>query len=193
MTGLIILAAGESRRLGEPKQSLLYNGKTLLQHAAKTAVGSACRPVIIISGAYAEEIQLQIKEQPVIIYQNTQWQEGIASSIRLGIKMLQQAEPEVSAVILMVCDQPHVSTELINNLISKKAATGKDIVASSYNDTLGVPVLFDKKLFAELLLLKGAEGAKNLLFKYKDALVRVSFPLGNIDIDTAEDYKALIS
>lgn len=193
MTGLVILAAGESRRLGEPKQNVLHNGESLLQHAVKTAVYSACRPVIIILGAYAEEIQLQIKEQTVVIYHNPQWQEGMASSIRLGIKMLQQTEAGVSAVIFMVCDQPHVNTELLDDLINTKAATGKDIVASSYNNTLGVPVLFDKKFFPELLLLKGGEGAKKLLLKHKNSLVSVPFPLGSIDIDTAKDYEALIS
>lgn len=192
MTGLVILAAGESRRLGEPKQKLLHKGKSLLQHAVRTGVDSACRPVIIILGAYAREIQSYIKDQPVIICQNSQWQEGMASSIRSGIKLLQQ-EFAVSAAILMVCDQPHVNTELLDDLINKKAATGKDIVASSYNNTLGVPVLFDKKLFPELLLLKGGEGAKKLLLKHKDSLVSIPFPLGSIDIDTAKDYETLVS
>jgi len=193
MTGLVILAAGESRRLGEPKQNLLHNGVSLLQHVVKTAVDSACRPVIIILGAYAEEIQFHIKEQQIIICQNPQWQEGMSSSIRLGIKMLQQTEPAVSAAVLTVCDQPHVNAELLENLINTKAATGKDIIASSYNNTLGVPALFDKKLFPELLLLKGVEGAKKLLFKHTESVVSIPFPLGSIDIDTLQDYEALIS
>lgn len=193
MTGLVILAAGESSRLGAPKQKLRFNGKSLLQRVTETAVNSVCKPVIVILGAYAEEVQSQLKEQPVLIYHNLQWQEGMASSIRLGIKMLQQTEPGISAVILMVCDQPHVSTILINGLINKKAATEKQIVASFYNNTLGVPVLFDKKMFPELLSLKGEEGAKRLLLKHKESLVSIPFALGSIDIDTAKDYEALIS
>lgn len=193
MTGLVILAAGESLRLGKPKQQLLYNGKTLLQRAAAAAINSACKPVVIILGAYAEKIELQIKNLPVIIHHNCQWHEGMASSIRSGIQRLQQTEPGVSAVILMVCDQPHVSTELINDLIQKKEITGKEIVASFYDNTPGVPVLFEKKLFPELLLLKGREGAKKLLLKYQESLVSVPFPPGNIDIDTIKDYEDLIT
>lgn len=191
MTAAVILAGGGSSRFGEPKQKILYKGKSLLKHVIDTAIDAGCQPVITILGAFAEEIHADIEKEKVNIFHNPQWEEGMSSSIRLGIEMLKKTETTVSEVIVMVCDQPFVTTELLNHLISEKAASGKDIVACSYNYTLGVPVLFDKKIFPELLLLKGDEGAKKLLTSHEQCVAAIPFPLGNIDIDTKEDYKAL--
>lgn len=193
MTGLIILAAGASSRLGEPKQKVLFKGKTLLQRTVDTALHSACRPVIVVLGAYSDEIQAEIKSEDVIIYHNPQWEEGMASSIRSGIEVLEKTESEVSDVIIMVCDQPFVDTTLLDLMINKKAVTGKEIVACSYKNTLGVPVLFDKKFFPELLALEGEEGAKKLIMKHKELVADTLFPPGSFDIDTKDDYEALIT
>ncbi len=191
MTGLVILAAGPSTRLGEPKQKIIFQGKSLLQRAVDSAIHSACRPVIIILGAYANEIQADIENEDVFIYPNSRWEEGMSSSIRLGIEVLQKTQPTVSNVILMVCDQPFADTTLLNNMVNKKAITGKGIIACSYSNTLGVPVLFDKKFFSELLKLKGQEGAKKLIMKHRESVADIPFPLGSFDIDTIDDYKAL--
>lgn len=192
MTGLIILAAGASTRLGKPKQKIIFNGKSLLQRAVETAVNSDCRPVIVILGAYAIEIQAEIEDKNVIIYHNSQWEEGMASSIRSGIKVLQKTGSIVSGVILMVCDQPFADTALLNDMINKQAITGKEIIACSYNNTLGVPALFDKKFFPELLSLKGQEGAKKIIMNHKESVAEIPFPLGSFDIDKIEDSEALI-
>ncbi|MDB5247667.1 MAG: MobA-like protein [Segetibacter sp.] len=193
MTGLVLLAAGASTRLGQPKQQLQFKGKTLLQQAIDTAIHSGCSPVIVVLGANAGPIEDELENLRVRIIHNSQWQEGMASSIRLGIDELQKAEPAISYVIVMVCDQPFVDSLLLQQLIEAKKSTGKKIVASFYNNTAGVPVLFDKSLFPELLLLKGQDGAKKLLVKHSEEVALIPFPLGNIDIDTADDYKALAS
>lgn len=193
MTGLIIIAAGPSSRLGHPKQKILFKGKSLLQNAVEIALNLQCKPVIVILGAHNEEIRPDIENEGIIIYDNPYWEEGMSSSIRLGIAILQKTEPRVSDVIIMVCDQPFIDTGLLETLRNKKAITGKGIIACSYNDTLGVPVLFDKKFFPELLLLEGQEGAKKLLLKHKESLADIPFPLGNVDIDTIEDYEALMT
>jgi molybdenum cofactor cytidylyltransferase len=189
MTGIIILAAGASGRLGKPKQNLIYKGKTLLQSAVNIANDSKCIPVLVVLGANADEIQPTIEKLPVTILHNKIWQEGIASSIRLGIAELEKIEPKVDSAILMLCDQPFVDAELINKLIQSKSEKG--IVASAYNDTIGVPVLFDACYFEELLQLKGDEGAKKLLLKHPDDVVMIPFPLGSVDIDTIEDYEKI--
>jgi molybdenum cofactor cytidylyltransferase len=189
MTGIIILAAGSSSRLGEPKQNLVYKGKTLLQNAIDTAISSLCKPVIIVLGANADVTKATIENLPVNILKNEFWQEGMASSIRLGITELKKIEPKASSVILMLCDQPFVDTSLINKLVQSQSEKG--IVASAYNDTIGVPVLFDELYFEELLQLKGQEGAKTLLLKYPDDIVMIGFHLGSVDIDTIEDYEKL--
>jgi molybdenum cofactor cytidylyltransferase len=189
MTGIIILAAGPSSRLGTPKQNLVYQGQTLLQRAVKTALKSACKPVAVVLGANCESIRTTIKDSRVRIIYNQDWAEGMASSIRSGIKIIGQLQPEITSVILMLCDQPFVDAGLLNELVEKKSKAG--IVAASYNETFGPPALFDMLYFDDLLSLKGSEGAKKVIQKYPDKVIAIPFPQGSIDIDTMEDFEKL--
>ena len=189
MTGLIILAAGSSSRLGTPKQNLVFQGTTLLQRSIATALASDCVQVMVVLGANAELIEPTIVDKPIQIIHNKEWQEGMASSIRIGISAMQQSTPQLESVILMLCDQPFADVSVINQLI--KASAQNNLVASAYNGTIGPPALFSKSHFEELLNLQGNEGAKKLLLKYADEVFKVPFPLGIIDIDTVGDYERL--
>jgi len=189
MTGIIILAAGSSSRLGQPKQNLVYKDKTLLQGTIETAMASVCDPVIVVLGANSEVIVPTIEQTGVKIVQNNEWSEGMASSIQAGIRELMTINPEVKSVILMLCDQPFADTYLLNLLILAKSKHG--ITASFYNDTIGAPVLFDAIYFDELLQLNGAEGAKKIIQKYPDKVTEIPFPLGGVDIDTIADFEKL--
>lgn len=192
MTGIIILAAGSSSRFGSPKQNLVYQGKTLLQRAIQTALTSAsCENVLVVLGANEDEIRPNISDQQVNIAYNPQWEEGMASSIRLGVAELQKLEPLTTSAILMLCDQPFVDSLLIYQLTERKAENDSGIVACEYKNTFGVPALFDKKHFRELKSLTGNEGAKKLIGLYPDDVATVPFALGAIDIDTIEDYERL--
>jgi molybdenum cofactor cytidylyltransferase len=191
MTGIIILAAGSSSRLGTPKQNLMYNGQTLLQRSIETAVASVGKPVIVVLGANEVVIRPTIEKSSAIIIQNADWEEGMASSIRLGIREIQHVEPGITAVILMLCDQPFANVTILNSLVEAKTTRAAGIVACTYNNTFGAPVLFDAIHFEDLLSLKGQEGAKKLLMKYNDKVISVPFPLGSVDIDTIEDYEKL--
>lgn len=191
MTGIIILAAGQSSRMGKPKQNLMYHGKTLLQHAVSAAICSECRPVIVVLGANSESIVPEIEGHDIQLIQNPEWAQGMSTSIVKAITQLQIIEA-IDSVIIMLCDQPFVNEELIDQIIKKQTETGKGIVASSYNDTLGVPVFFIKKYFVDLLNLKGHDGAKQLLSVYTDDIASVNFSQGEIDIDTPKDYDRLI-
>ena len=188
MTGVVILAAGSSSRLGKPKQNLVYQGRTLLQKAVETAVASVCKPIIVVLGANAENIKPTIQKKEITILYNADWAEGMASSVRCGIEELKKSSPDVSSVILMLCDQPFADTGLLNAMVEKQLKLSPGIVACGYNDTIGVPVLFENKYFDELLLLKGQEGAKKLLLKYKGLVSSIPFALGSVDIDTVEDH-----
>lgn len=191
MNGIVILAAGASARLGEPKQELLYKGETLLQHAINAAIATNCKPVVVVLGA---ETALHLPEQAnesITTVDNPDWEEGMSSSIRRGLSALLASAPQVEGVILMVCDQPFVEASLLNSLIHTKNATGKGIVACQYKDTLGTPVLFSKAYFDELLYLRGKEGAKKLLFRHSEDVADIPFALGAVDIDTPEDYALL--
>ncbi|CAN5519923.1 hypothetical protein BH09BAC6_BH09BAC6_27680 [soil metagenome] len=191
MTGIIILAAGSSTRLGSAKQNLIYKGGTLLQKAVAAALGSVGETIVVVLGANAGVIEPTIQNKPVHIVHNVDWEEGMASSIRIGIDALTKLEPKVNAVVLMLCDQPYVDAAVIDSLVTAKANVAGCIAACAYNDTVGPPALFDACYFEELLLLKGHDGAKKLMMKYINKVISVPFVLGGVDIDTIADYDKL--
>ncbi len=192
MTGIIILAAGSSSRFGSPKQNLIYQGKTLLQRAIQTAITSACCDcVVVVLGANEGDIRPSISDQQIHILYNPSWQEGMASSISLGISELERLEPLTTEALLMLCDQPFVDPLLLYQLTARKAENDAGIIASEYKNTLGVPALFDKKYFPQLKELQSSEGAKKLINAYPNDLMSVPFGLGAIDIDTIEDFEKL--
>jgi len=178
--------------MGKPKQELLFNGETLLQHAVKAAVATDCRPIAVVLGANTAQQLPEVFPPTVTVVQNAAWQDGISSSLQCGLSALLASVPQLEAVLFMVCDQPYVEAALLNKLVETKKSSGKGIIASHYNDTLGTPVLFDKAYFEELFFLRGQEGAKKLLFRHSEDVVPVQFPLGAVDIDTPSDYAFLI-
>lgn len=191
MTAIIILAAGESTRLGRPKQTLQYKDQSLLKHTIKAAVDSAIGPVIVVLGSDEKKIYAHIENEPVSIVLNNDFHEGIASSIKAGISHLLEVHKDFDSAILMVCDQPFVDAALLKDLVEAKKITKKPIIACSYKNTVGVPSLFDKRFFPDLLSLTGEEGGKKVLLQHEDEVATVPFPAGEIDIDTSADYEAL--
>ncbi|HJS53979.1 MAG TPA: nucleotidyltransferase family protein [Chitinophagaceae bacterium] len=189
--GIVVLAAGASVRLGKPKQLLEYEGKNLLQHVLDAAVNSDGEPVIVVLGANADLVAAEIDKSKVHVIKNSEWEQGMASSLRMGLKTLQKISPSVEGVIFMVCDQPHVSPELINELITAHIGSGKPIVTCNYGEAIGPPAFFHKSLFADLMKLKGDAGARKVIQLHSDEVATVLFTKGKIDIDTKEDYEAL--
>jgi molybdenum cofactor cytidylyltransferase len=189
--GVIILAAGNSSRLGSPKQLLTYEGKTLLQQSLQLALDSIAHPVVVVVGAHADRINKETDFNSAHIVANADWQEGLASSIRCGINALLEIDPLTEGAVLMLCDQPYVTPGLINELIVTHQNTGKAIVASGYSDTLGVPALFHKSVFNLLLQLKDDAGAKGIIQRNRQDTAVVAFPKGDVDIDTEADYQEL--
>lgn len=189
--GIVILAAGTSSRLGIPKQLLPYKGDSLLNNAIKTAQQVTPSAMVVVLGAEAESLRKDL-DVPTIL--NPEFREGMASSIRCGIQyMIGHPAEKIENIMLMVCDQPHVDAAHISALIEKQQATGAKIVASFYADRKGVPALFNKAVFQELLALTGDVGARRIIEKYDADTVVVPFPAGVIDIDTDEAYRALIN
>ena len=185
-TGIILLAAGLSSRLGRPKQLIEIQGKKLIQKAIEEAQKSRADSFVVVLGSNPELIQtgFNIHKTPFIIH--TSWKEGMASSMQAGLRFMMEKE-FVDQVILMLCDQPFVEASLLDRLIIEKYTAGKGIVASAYSDTLGVPALFDRLYFEELLQLNGSEGAKKVIFNNHADVQVVDFPLGAVDVDTEED------
>ena len=189
MTGLIILAAGASNRLGQPKQNLIYNGQTLLQRAIETALASQCRPIVVVLGANRETIQPNLLQYDITMVFNHQWQSGMASSLQTGIATMPLHN--LTGTVIMLCDQPFVTPGLIDHLLHQSTITGKPIIACRYNETIGVPAYFDRSLFSKLEELQGDEGARQIIKSYPKDVHIVEFSNGSIDIDTTEDYKKL--
>jgi molybdenum cofactor cytidylyltransferase len=189
--GIILLAAGASRRLGKPKQLLPYNGQSMLQHNMNIASDSLAKQVIVVLGANAEAILSRINLEKVHIVINKDWEEGMASSIRRGLNELIKTSPSSEGGIVMVCDQPYVTTSLLNNLVTAYQETGKPIIACSYENTFGPPVFFHKSMFPQLFQLKGDTGARKIIQKYANDVGIIPFPKGNIDIDTPSDFESI--
>lgn len=189
--GIILLAAGGSSRLGRPKQLLPYRGQTLLQYSLQQAIASKAQPVVVVLGAEADTLRNEIQENNVQVVANDEWQEGMASSIRCGIKAFTETTSSAEGIILMVCDQPFVTASLLNELATTHEKTGKAIVASGYENTFGPPVFFHRSLFEELLQLKGDTGARNIVRQHTADAEVIPFPEGTHDIDTEADYEKL--
>jgi molybdenum cofactor cytidylyltransferase len=182
--GVIILAAGESRRLGKPKQLLQFHGQTLIRRAVDSALGSICRPVVVVVGANSEAIEREIPSGAMVA-RNADWPTGMSSSIRCGLLAIHD---QVDAAILLLCDQPLIGSEILNSFAAKADLR---LVAAEYDATIGVPALFGGEFFADLRALKGPEGAKKILLKNAARVVRLPCPEAAMDIDTAEDYERL--
>lgn len=186
-TAAVILAAGASRRMGTPKQLLQLAGQSLLLRAACSALSSSCRPVIVVVGAHADQLRRELSGLDVIVAENPAWTDGIGTSVRCGIEAVRR-QRAVDSVVLTLCDQPRVTPRLIDQLIDTHRRTGAPIVACEYAATVGVPALFSHALFDELTALDGETGAKQVIARHPDDVVRVPFPPAAFDVDTPEDF-----
>ncbi len=191
-TGIIILAAGPSLRLGKPKQLLVYQGKTLVVNIVEEAQKANLNPVVVVTGASSDSVSRELENKNVEIVYNDRWQTGMASGIVAGVSKILALSPETDSLIIAVCDQPFVSAALFGQLMKMKTEQNKGIVGSAYAGTIGTPVLFGKTYFEKLLLLQGGEGAKKILNTHRADLACVNFNQGSIDVDTTEDYDRLL-
>jgi len=187
----MILAAGASTRLGRPKQLLPFRGRTLLRHAAETALASLCRPVVVVLGAFAERLNLELAGLPVTVAMNPQWNEGMSSSIRAGLKALAPDRDGPDAVVIMLCDQPLISAQFLDRLVAVRQTSGKGIVAAEYGGEAGVPALFSRAYFPELAALSGSRGAKPVIARHANDAERIPLPEAALDIDRQEDVQRL--
>lgn len=189
---VLMIAAGESKRMGSPKQLLVVEGETLINrmiHIVKKAVNF---PTYVILGASAETIQAQLPNLEINIVNNTHWQEGMASSIRVGLNTAKAQNPALDGVIVVVCDQPYITESTITALLQLQKEKDTPMAAAYYDDVMGTPALFHSSIFNELLSLKGDMGAKRIIQSRPEEVAKLHFEKGLLDIDTKEDYQALL-
>jgi len=185
---VVVLAAGASSRFGSPKQLVRFNGRPLMHTAISRAVEVAGHAVTVVLGANAAELAPLLRHSPATVVVNRDWPEGLASSIRTGIAHLPGA---CEAVLLMLADQAAVSSEDLRRLITAWRRQPQCIAAALYAATIGVPAVFPSECFSNLTELRGDRGARVLLQRYRDRVVRVPMPSAAIDIDTPEDLLEL--
>jgi molybdenum cofactor cytidylyltransferase len=185
----VVLAAGGSSRLGQPKQLLEFEGQSLVRRAAQAALDAGCAPVVVVVGPEQEPIAAALQGLEVTLLPNELWRGGIGTSIRAGVEHVRTSD----ALIILACDQPHVSVSVLLQFVARQQESPHSMVAAAYAGTFGIPALFPRAFFDNLLSLGDNEGAKALLTAEPDKLVLVDFPAGAIDIDTPEDLDVLFS
>jgi len=187
----IVLAAGSSSRLGHPKQLVKFQGKTLIVHALEQALFAKFRSVFVVLGANEDLIKPVIRTLPINVILNKNWEKGMGSSISVGVKYLERVHPDSEGVVLMTCDQPFLTSDLLKKIVDKHQTTHANLVASRYEETIGIPAFFSSKLFEELKVLDGQKGAKNVLLKYCKEAGFIEFLKGEFDVDREEDIEKL--
>ncbi len=191
--GGLLLAAGGSSRLGQPKQLLGFQGKTMLRRAAETLAATVCSPVVVVLGASLDASRTELDGLDLSVFENLDWQTGMSSSIRGGLAALLVLEPNVDAVLITLCDQPFVTTEHIDSLIAQFTRHRSAIVAAKYGKTTGVPALFANEVFDDLLDLEGDKGARQIIRNRIADVRTVTINQARIDIDSIDDYEGLLS
>ena len=185
---VVVLAAGASTRLGQPKQLLRLGKKTLLEQICETAMSVENQRVVVVLGAFCEAIKPTIAHLPVEIFVNEKWPTGMGSSIACGMSHLLT---DTAAVLLLLCDQPFLTTDFLKKLVEKWRSSNCPIVASAYAETFGPPAIFDQKFFLELAELHGHQGAKGVMELHREQLALVDFPEGADDMDTPEHWERI--
>jgi molybdenum cofactor cytidylyltransferase len=184
---IVILAAGQSKRLGQAKQLLFYKDDTLLNNAIKIA-NSVSESVVVVLGYDYSAIMATIKAaDSIVILHNHDFVSGMASSIKLAVNYLKAEE----AILFMLCDQPYLNASILNGLLLASDQSNALIIASEYTNQIGVPMLIRRQLFNELRNLSGDIGAKAILKHHPNQITTIPFPFGEIDIDTIDDLKYL--
>jgi molybdenum cofactor cytidylyltransferase len=184
----VVLAAGGSSRMGQPKQLLLIGEEPMVRRVTEAVCGAELAQVVVVVGAHARSIEDALVGLPVDVIVNDAWAEGMSTSLKAGIRAL---APQIRAALVVLADQPALTSSLVKALVARYAATGAPIVAPVYQDVRGNPVLFDRSLFPELLGIEGDQGGRTLIARYSQEMecVQVDDPSVLLDVDTRQDYE----
>jgi molybdenum cofactor cytidylyltransferase len=206
-TAAIILAAGSSSRMSGGRHKLLLplDDRPVIAHVIDASLASKARPIIVVLGHQSDLIRAQIKHymlhQEIALVVNTHYQQGMSSSLRMGIQTIltdgykNNTFPyQVDSTLILLGDQPLITPLVIDTLITAYRTTGMPIVAPLYKGKRGSPVLFDKSLFSELIEVTGDEGGRTVLERHRHEveLIEIGDALANYDVDTWEAYQQVL-
>jgi molybdenum cofactor cytidylyltransferase len=189
---VLILAAGAARRMNQAKMLLPFENATILQTIIEKAKEIQPETICVITGYYHDAIITKVQDNKIQMVFNELWEEGMSGSIKKGLSYLVRQNPDIASVLIMVADQPFISAALLKEMVELRIATKKEIVAASYAGIHGTPVLFGRSHFSSLEKLMGDKGARSILHQYPNDLITVEFPLGEVDIDTEDDYQKML-
>jgi molybdenum cofactor cytidylyltransferase len=191
----VLLAAGASTRLGQPKQLVRLEGESLLRRTGRLAIEAGCSPTLVVLGFDADPMRAELNGLAVDVVVNQDWQEGMGASLRAGMEALRTVDPQPQAVLILVCDQPRLSAGHLNTLLTRhKTATATSdiaITASVYACRAGVPAIFAARAFPKLRSSQGDRGAKDLIRAHAAQVQGVPWPDGEIDIDLPSDLTTI--
>ncbi len=206
-TAAIILAAGSSSRMGGGRHKLMLplDGRPVLARVIDATLSSQARPIVVVLGHQSAQVRSQIEHystySDITLIENAQYQEGMSSSLRLGIQTLlandyknKQFYNNVDSALILLGDQPLITSRIIDELIKAYRTGGKRTVRPLYKGKRGNPVLFDKSLFQELIEVTGDEGGRTVLNRHRDdvELVEIGDAQANFDVDTWEAYEQVV-
>lgn len=187
-TPILILAAGSSSRLGEPKQLLPFKGGTLLSHTIQECIASNLGEVYVVTGAYYKSVSTSIQGLDCRIFFNPNWSEGLSTSIAFGISQLPS---DAEACYLVLGDQPYFTKVILEKIKTSLKTNAARIILSRYDKGQGPPAYFEASLFEEMKTLRGDDGAKAIVKKYKKEVQFIGFSLGYLDVDVPVDKARL--
>ncbi|WP_461043324.1 nucleotidyltransferase family protein [Spirosoma harenae] len=188
--GTIILAAGDSSRMGgEPKQLLVYKGQTLIRRITESALALQRGPVVVVLGANRALMVDELAGLPVTLIDNPGWATGQASSLKTGLAALYLTHKEIESVLVLHTDQPLVSLGLLLHMIEVQRESGNGIVACRYGTQIGVPAMFSRDYITELLQLDGDKGLQWVIVRHRNDCSEVPFEAGAIDLNSKRDVE----
>lgn len=189
--GAVLLAAGGSKRMGEPKLLLPWCGKPIIRWVARLALEAGCAPLIVVTGAGAEEVQKALANLPVCFIHNPDWESGQSTSVKAGVAALSN---DVAAAMVFLGDQPQIPLHVVEEIIEtyRSSITAEPIFIPTVDGKRANPVLLDRSIFAQLVHLAGDTGARALFAQFPICYIPFSEPDLLLDIDNPDDYQRLI-
>jgi molybdenum cofactor cytidylyltransferase len=191
MISAILLAAGESRRMGEFKQLLQLGDKSFVEHCVDNLLASRVDEVIVVTGHRESEVRRSIADRPVRFAHNSDYHSGMASSIKCGVQALSEG---TRACVLALVDQPQIGADLINRVIEAYEKAPTIIVIPTYEGRHGHPILLDLSLKEEILTMNPEQGLRQVVRAHSDQIVRVEATNSAVleDCDLPEDYERIL-
>jgi len=189
--GAIILAAGSGSRMGLAKQLFRIDGQSLVRRAARAALDGGCGRVVVVTGAHADVVGPELADLPVTVSFNSAWSGGMGTSIRCGLAALLGSDPGISAAVILLCDQPRLSGDVVRNVVAAWSGSGKPMAACDYGGAIGPPCCFGRAMFDALGRIGDADGAKRLLLAGRGNVQSIAWPAGSDDLDTPDDWHRL--